>query len=273
MKNLKQYDDYREFLKDCFLTEKKSSKNTTLAQYSRRFGVSSASMNMIFSGSRNLTIEHLHRFAKVLKLSKAEHQYFEALVLRDQFPKNSSPYKYYDSKKQGAAQSMKMSKLRFTDRSLISNWMIPIILIYLIDFKDESPGIPDINPGKMSLIAKHLNISTAHVENLIEECRKTGLLHIDSDDRIHIEFNRIGTYLPQRNHVKSILENLASKIEENFEKDDSIYRAFVFTTQKSALPDFKTEINALFEKYMSMVSDDQAQNTIVQAGVGLVSVL
>lgn len=75
------YLNYRDYLKDYFVANKKKHKYFNYSHFAKRAGVGSHSyLRMVIHGERNLSSKTIHKFAKAMDLSKKEAAYFETLT-------------------------------------------------------------------------------------------------------------------------------------------------------------------------------------------------
>ncbi|MDG5815744.1 TIGR02147 family protein [Chitinispirillales bacterium ANBcel5] len=82
MPSIFSYIDYREFLSD-WLSEKKEENSIYSYRYlAGKLGIKSPGhLNLIVKGHINLSLKYLPSFARVMKMSKRERDYFETMVL------------------------------------------------------------------------------------------------------------------------------------------------------------------------------------------------
>ncbi len=79
--NIFEFQDYREYLKAFYRAEKEASSTFSYRAFSQRAGLSSPNhLKRIIDGERSLTAPIIARYAKVLRLTKNEGAYLEALV-------------------------------------------------------------------------------------------------------------------------------------------------------------------------------------------------
>jgi uncharacterized protein (TIGR02147 family) len=274
MKSIFDYSSFRKFLKEGYLREKKASKHTTLALYAKRFKMSAASLNMIFSGSRNLTLQNLHFIAKTLKLSKEEHEYFEAMVLREQSKQDPIVSRYYSQKMKNSLKSVPIKNVRISDRAIVSDWLLPVLLLYLVDFEFKKNNAKEMDESKLALeIAAKFHVSVERLVPLFKVIKTSDLIQIQADDQVHIMFEKITSDTPQREYFRNVLKQQLDRLDSDFKRPDTMSRAFAFTVEKSAIPDLRLEITAVFERFMSKVSEQTEENTLLQAYAGYFPVM
>ena len=79
------YMDYRRFLRDYYVEQKRRLKGFSYRSFARiaKFK-SSGTLKLVIEGKRNISTMMVYQFAKALKLEARETAFFEALVLYDQ---------------------------------------------------------------------------------------------------------------------------------------------------------------------------------------------
>ena len=128
------YQHYREYLKDYYLGQKKQGTGFTYARFSALAGLKSPNyLKLVMDAQKNLTPENIVRFAKALKLTEHESDYFEALVHFNQGKKSMEREYYQERMKRvkkrflgGGAQERSLEEYEF---EAISNWIHHAILI------------------------------------------------------------------------------------------------------------------------------------------------
>lgn len=271
MKTIRDYHSFRDFLKDVFLEEKNSSKRVTLNEYASKFGLSGPTLNMIFSGARNLTIGNLHEISRVLKFSTSDREYFEALVLKDQ-AEDKETKSYYSRRLKEISRKTKVKSIRVSDKRILSNWIVPALLIYLIDFENIKSG-ENLKELDFNLIAKKFSLTPSEVQSFIRIFQQMEMLTIDKDDSVHIYFDKLTHHFPQKEYIKAVLTELAQRIDSDFENKQTLFRGLTFSIEKSQVSNLRRELLDVFEKYMAKNSENKDENIIIQALVGLFPVL
>jgi uncharacterized protein (TIGR02147 family) len=76
-----EYQQYRDYLRDYYLDEKRRKTGLTYARFSSAAGIRAPNfLKMVIDGQKNLTAESIARFSKALAFKEHESEYFEALV-------------------------------------------------------------------------------------------------------------------------------------------------------------------------------------------------
>jgi uncharacterized protein (TIGR02147 family) len=271
MKTLFSYHSYRPYLRDTYENEKRVSKGLTLTVFAQRLGLSASTFNMVLAGTRNLTVGNLHLIARELNLSSREHEYFESLVLMEQAD-DPQTRQYYSRKLKTISKTARTKGLRVSDKRLLSSWLTPALLIYLIDIERIN------HPEKLATLdleklAKQFSLRPEQVRSLLSAIEDSGLLSVDAEEKVHIVFDKVNHHLPQKQYVQSVLAELARRIETEFESKQTLFRGYVFSVDREQLPGLKKELQDLFEKYMAKVSKKPEKNTLIQGLIGLFPIL
>ena len=75
------YQQYRDYLRDYYLDQKRRKTGMTYSRFSASAGVRSPNyLKVVIDSQKNLTSENIVRFSKALDLKEHESDYFEALV-------------------------------------------------------------------------------------------------------------------------------------------------------------------------------------------------
>jgi len=83
---VRNYQDYRRFLKDWFEFKKSLRPSFSYRRFSALLGLKSPNyMQLVLTGQRNMSVELAQKFAKLCSLSMAQTDYFIALVQLESF--------------------------------------------------------------------------------------------------------------------------------------------------------------------------------------------
>jgi uncharacterized protein (TIGR02147 family) len=150
---LNDYMDYRAFLKDLFSYKKKTDRYFSYRYFSRRAGINSPNfLQLVISGSRNLTQETAAKICKGFDLKKTEREYFENLVWLNQ-SKTLEDRNHYYRKVVSLKSDSSIRKLDKAKYEYFSKWFYPAIreLVSLGKLKWDAESIssalaPQITP-------------------------------------------------------------------------------------------------------------------------------
>jgi uncharacterized protein (TIGR02147 family) len=85
MKNVLEYRDYRQYLRDFYHAKKKANPYYSYRLFSRLAGFKAPNLlKLVMDGDRNLTDESAAKFARGLGLNGGEAQYFVIIVYANQ---------------------------------------------------------------------------------------------------------------------------------------------------------------------------------------------
>lgn len=116
------YTNYRHFLRDKFLEEKKQKRGFSYRSFNRKAGVSSSSfLKLIIDGKRNLSLDGVGKIAKAFVLTESESTYFLNLVLFNQ-AKNEDEKNLYFKKMAHHYHDQKIKILKPEQSFIFSKW-------------------------------------------------------------------------------------------------------------------------------------------------------
>lgn len=169
------YTNYRKLLEDYYEQEKaKAPDKFSFRFFARRAGFSSPNfLQLVIKGERNLGHESLHRFARVMGLTKRETQFFESLVLFNQSADPQEKARAFE-RVVSFREYRESKKLLLGQYEYFSKWYYPVIreMATLRDFRE-----------KPSWIAKNLHpqISQAEAGVALERLKELKLLTPDAN--------------------------------------------------------------------------------------------
>lgn len=137
--NIFEYDDFRPYLKDLYTHTKRTNPAFSYRLFAKRVGIpSSAYLPLLIDGRRNLVNGNITKVALAFRLTKKEHQYFEALVQFSQ-AKDQETKRYYGEllrhlRKEKVGRPLSDDKYEY-----VSRWYYPAIreLVFLPAFTDD----------------------------------------------------------------------------------------------------------------------------------------
>ena len=183
MKPISSFNSYRAYLQAFYEWKKQGSAGYSYARFSARAAVNSPNfLKLVISGSRNLTISTIHKFASAMNLSPEETEYFEALVLRDQ--SDEPAQKRYYARRLLKMKSVKGRRLSTrSDRSQpIENWFD---LAALVGMQGRGYG-----EGR-SFVAGQTGMPPETIAEVISRMRQSGLLSEGENGKYHAAFNHV----------------------------------------------------------------------------------
>lgn len=263
--DLFEFEDYRAYLNAVILQESSLSGGISMARFAEAFGVSRSALSMLLNGQRDLTVANIHRIATVLRLDQNDHEYFEALVLKCQAQDEGERH-YYEIKLQKKHQSVRCQTITTPSKTLISEWFIPAILIYLLDIDDD--------PEHLYRIAEGLSISKQHLDAVIESLRQEGYLSYKGKGNVHIAFNRVTHKISSQQYLKAVMHESQKRMDKSFYDEHSHFLAHCFSIPETAIAEFVSEYKALLQKYMaSGDGKEETKRRIMQISTQFYAVL
>ncbi len=172
---VREYLDYRKFLKDFYHQKKESSVDYSYRVFARMAGIASPShLKMVMDGKRNLTHATLKKYQQAIGFKrKQDSTYFELLVSYNQEIDHDKKVDIFheiitEKKKKG------FSVLATEQFNFLSKWHY-VALYVLVDCKDFVNDVPWI----CSRLRK--KVSPRNIENAINDLLKIGLLEYDQE--------------------------------------------------------------------------------------------
>lgn len=171
------YLDYRAFLRDFYLHQKKTKRSFSYRAFSRRAGLSSPNyLKRVMDDERNLSPEMMGRFATACGLTGQAAEYFENLVCFNQAKTSSDRARYY-GRLTGYRQYRKAHKLEMAHAAYHATWYLPAIREMVV--RDDFEADP-------AWIAKRLlpPVTVAEARRALSTLLELGLLVQDRDGKL-----------------------------------------------------------------------------------------
>ncbi len=186
MANVFEFDDYRNYLKECFKKIKQRNPHFSYEAFSKRLGFNNKGFiyriinECLKRGKKNIKRLPLNRCEKIsaaLKHTPAEAEYFENLVAMAQ-ARNEKEKTYYYKKSRYFISETKMCLLRKDQCEYYSKWYYSAIfsLIEIFPIKDNFA-----EAGAMLTPP----ITTAEAKKSIELLERLGLIKLGEDGFYH----------------------------------------------------------------------------------------
>ncbi len=258
--------DYRAYLNAVLGSEGRSRAGLSMSKFADALNMSRSALSMVLGGSRDLTIPAIHKFARALRLNSADHSYFEALVLmcQSETPEERS---YYDRKLDAERQSRRTHGITTSSRTLVSEWFIPALLVYLIDVSDS--------PERWGAIAAKLGVTELHVRNVVAALESEGFLAFKGQGNVHITFNRVVAMISSQQYMKAAMMEAFRQVERHFDSSRHFFATHAFSLQEQDIKAFIEEFKALVDKYIGSTpaSGTSQEPVVVQLCAQLFPVL
>lgn len=143
MKSIFKYKDYREYLRDYYNENKKSSYGFSVRFFAKKAGLNSGNyLKLVMDGKRNLTHKNVKNFARGLDLNDREGLYFENLVFMTQ-SKDAEERKFYEKNLEVLKDEGYGTALTKEQYEVCSRWFYLVIkeMLLLNDFKEDPSWI------------------------------------------------------------------------------------------------------------------------------------
>jgi uncharacterized protein (TIGR02147 family) len=133
------YSDYREFLRDYYLSQKNSVPKLTFRLLAQKAGFSSPSFQkLVMDGKKNLTMESILKISRALRLNKKSEEYFKVLVFFNQ-GKTVEDKKHFLKKIDNFRKRNKPEKILPKEYDYLKEWYHCVIreMVDFPDFKED----------------------------------------------------------------------------------------------------------------------------------------
>ncbi len=110
MNSIFEYTDFRKWINDYYEATKAANPRFSYRNLASRAGINAGNLTKILKGERNLSAAAAGRMARVLKLTKRERDYFQAMVSFCQAKKHSEKKQFFEE-----LMSFKESSVRVLD--------------------------------------------------------------------------------------------------------------------------------------------------------------
>ena len=140
MPDLFNYTDYRKFLKDYYEEQKAKDAKFSHRYFTMKVGFSSSGyFSDVLAGKKNLSGAFMLKFAKALKLSKEEEEYFLNLVSFNQGKTLEEKNRYYEKMMTSGKVKVKVDVLQPEKYEYFSKWYYSAVreLLHYLPFEDD----------------------------------------------------------------------------------------------------------------------------------------
>lgn len=253
------YTSYRQFLRDVVTAERAQRPAATLQRIARLFDLTGPALSMVLDGSRNLAPHRVYRIARLLKMSREEIAYFEALVLSEQ-ARDPEERDYHLSKLQELRNQKKTQTIRMTPSVLLSEWFIPAMLVYLLEVAPVDAA--QVTPAHL---ATTFGLAEDHVARLLERLATTGILRVKPEGKVELRVDELATTVVQKNYLKSLLDETRRRIDPEYASPHSFFAADTLALPLSQVRSLILEYKALVEKYIACAAPREELSVIQTA--------
>lgn len=261
MEPIFRYKSYRDFLGAAYENARKNQTQLSLERYSKKIGLGSSNFKMILSGDRNLTSHHCLQIARALRMSPTEIEYFEALVHHEQ-AKTSWEKALYSRRLKKTRKELRLQSVRISSRTFLNESVAPALLVYLSDVMKPGMTIRDLDHEKL---AKMFKCTSTKVNELLDKFDQEGLIKTNEEGKLHFVFDKLTNTISQKAYLKRVMSEAAEKIESEYERSESYFTAFTFSTSNENLQALRLDLKELMDKHMSRVDASTPSARIAQA--------
>lgn len=244
MKNLKEYQNYRLFLRDVIHDQKAIDKKYSLIYYSKKINTSDSYLKQVINNKRSLNLDKAFLLAKELGLNPSEKAYFLTLIIENEV--NEPDLKRFFRNQLSEYSKTNVPYVKNKKMSVIfeNNLLWEIFsLIGLEDFKNDTLWIQ----SKLLFKASILDIQKA-IEFLIKinAIEKLNNKLIAKNIIIPHKFNPKVAYIAALKRAIQFLETENKmSLNSNFESFCLILSVDQFKDIQSILEDAKLKISKI----------------------------
>lgn len=255
------YLDFREYLQAYYDAAKANIPAFSYRYFSRKAGFKSPNfLKLVIDGQRSLGPESVDRFAKALKLTEEEHDFFRALVAFEQARTPDEKNEAFER----VAASQRFRQARRLDRGMftyLSRWYYPAIR--------EMAARPDFRDDPAWIASELLpTISPEQAAEALELLFELELLERGDDGRISRGAPSLTTghevrSLAIANYHRQMLERAAGSIElaASTQRDLS---ALTVCIADPTVADVKQRIHTFREQVLNRCDEDSDASAVYQ---------
>jgi uncharacterized protein (TIGR02147 family) len=260
---IQRFTSFRVFLRATFQSLKKSNPGITFVKFAKVLGLSESSLHMILNGERNLTIHMIHKVASGMELSDPDTRLFEAMVLREQAESSEERVFYSRRLKELKLLSKDLRSVRLASQSVISAWYVPALIVYMIDVLDvKNSGLKE---ESLTKVADALGLPLEEIQKLLKRLHEDGIFTYDSQDRVHFQFDRIASNLPEVQYLRTCFQQAFKRLELQYGKPGSVFLAHSLSLTEDSFKELAAEYSAMMEKFMSLSTSGSQKIKVAQA--------
>lgn len=257
--NIYNYTDYRSFLKDYYLYQKKMNRLFSFRYFALKSGVSASMFKDIIAGRRRLSLKVAQKYASAMNLTLKQTEYFTAVV---QFVNSKSN----DEKNNHYIRMVRLrgnSTIKFIDQGqyeFFRSWYHSAIreMVTLPDFKED-----------FDWIARKCvpSISPAQAKKSIEIMLQLGILQrneskkLDTADAVISSEYEMKSFVLRNFHSEMI--RLAREALERFEPQEREISSLTLGVSQKCYERIKERIRTFKQEILNMVISDTSESETV----------
>lgn len=266
--SLFEYLDYRQYLKDLYVTSKAKRQAFSFRTFSKRAGFTSSNFyKLVMDGDRNLTEESLVKFMKGLGLNKQEQDFFRNLVFFNQAKIHEEKDRYY----QKLLQSRKFNQLKPIEKEqyeYYSSWYYAVVreMICAKDFDGSCEWL-------MSRIEPEL--SRTQIEKSMQVLEKLGFIKkVEGKWQQTSSLVTTGAEsasLVLLNYHKNVLELTRDQLPKILPEDRDV-SSLTLGVSRARIPELKKHIQQFRQQILKMVSTDMEPEEVLLLNIQMIPV-
>ncbi|HEX4922840.1 MAG TPA: TIGR02147 family protein, partial [Bdellovibrionales bacterium] len=148
------YTDYREFLRDFYENQKKSTPGFSYRLFAQRANLASPNyLKLVIDGDRRVTDKNIHSFIRGLRLNKSEADYFRNIVLYKETPDIDAKETFLkEALRLRMKQSREPAELEHDRLEILKSWHHWAIreMVLLEDFRDDPAWVAARLKGRIT---------------------------------------------------------------------------------------------------------------------------
>ncbi|MGL1903118.1 MAG: TIGR02147 family protein [Fibrobacterales bacterium] len=258
MESIFNYLDYQEYLKDIFEIMRKNEPGFTLKLVNHEINATSSGfISNVMAGRKNLTHAQVPKISKLLKHTKNEKRYFEALVYFTR-AKNSDDKKHYFNT-MVSLQKLKLKKIDTQCLSLFSEWYYVCIRNILKVYKFN---------GNYKALAKKVTptITESEARKSIELLLELGFIKKGG----HLGFTLVDPVITTGDEVKSFflkqyhkaMLNNAQEALDSISAKERDMSVVSLTLSEETYKKVKSEVQQLRKTIMKLTEEDKKPDRV-----------
>ncbi len=257
------YLNYREYLRDFFAEQKK--KGVTKLTILKKMGITSTGfLSNIIAGRNNLTHAQILSLVSIMKLSKHEAAYFEALVLFNQAKRIKEKNEYCD--RLSSLRKTKVKDIAQDQLTLFSQWHYVIIreLLNFIDYRGDAKSLARmLDPS----------ITPLEVEKTIALLEKAGLIKRQGNGR-YVQSDKT---ISAAKEIKSLdianfqLDTIdfAKRALETKKREERDISTITLTLSPESMEKVRAEIAKFRANLATIAKDEENPDQVFQCNIQL----
>ncbi len=264
MLNIFDYTDFRKYLMDYCQEQKKSNPRFSYRFLTSQGGINPGNFSKMLKGERNFTLSSAIQLAHVLKLSKRERDYFQAMILFCQAKNHDEKKRHFEE-----LMTFKESTVRVLDASqymFYDKWYYTAVRESLAFFP-----LTDNNFGQLG---KFLipSVTDKQVENAVKLLLELKLIEKNNAGF----YKRTNALLSTGNDIKSLTLNnfvinnmmLAAKAINNGVKETNL-SSVTFSISENDFQEVQEEIRRCRRKILEIAKNCTDSDRVFQFNVQL----